>query len=269
MIAPTVGLYMVLATSLGMVPTAAPPVWDDCAPCGVECAKIQEQIINLQSRKSFLARRRAARALGKYDWRLHPEAAEALAGALLHDPRPLVRQQAASSLARMRPCLPSVHSAVAFAADDDSCLISRSAAKRALRAIDAAHEREGAIVIAEEREIILPTEIIESPIQSEPLPPATISPFAPGAEYEVPAPSPVPPPSIRSGDPIPLTPPEPGLDIQVPDPAPFDGEIQPSAYFEMPDDSPPNVAWPSDMDLGPISKFPRPNYASSLLGIQP
>lgn len=269
MIAPTVGLYMVLATSLGMVPAIAPPGWDDCAPCDVESAKVQEHIVNLQSRGSLIARRKAARALGNYDWRLYPEAAEALAGTLLHDPRPLVRQQAASSLARMRPCLPTVHSAVALAAADDSCLISRSAAKRALKAIDAAHEREEIIVVGEEREILLPTEFGAPTIRSGPLPPATVSPFAPGAEYEVPAPSPVPPPSIHFEDSIPLTPPEPGLDRYDPAPTLFDGEIQPSAFFEMPTDSPPNVAWPTNVELGPIPTFSRPNYASSLLGIQP
>lgn len=269
MIAPTVGLYVILATSLGAVSTAAPPVWDDCAPCDVESAKVQEHIINLQSRKSLIARRMAARALGYYDWRLYPEAAEALAGALLHDPRPLARQQAASSLARMRPCLPTVHSAVAMAAADDSCLISRHAAKRALKAIDAALERDEPIMIVEEREILLPTEFESTIIRSTPLPSTTGSPFAPGAEYEVPDPSPVPPPTIRSEDSIPLTPPEPGLDLYGPEGSSFDAEIHPSAYFEMPTDSPPNVAWPSNVESGPVLTFPRPNYASSLLGIQP
>ena len=267
---------MVMATSLGMVPAlAVAPVWDDCATCDVESAEVHERIAELQSNSSLIARRKAARALGGYDWRLYPEAAEALAGALLRDPRPLVRQQAASSLARMSPCLPAVHLAVAQAAREDSCLISRHAAKRALKAIDKAHEREDAIVVSEEREILLPTEVgpeILAPtttVRPAPLPPTTVSPFAPGAEYEVPTPAPAPPPSIRLEDSLPLTPPEPGLDRYNPSPAPYHGEVQPDAFFEFPADSPPNVAWPTNAEFAPLMMDPRPNYASSLLGVQP
>lgn len=274
MIAPTVGLYMVMATSMGMVPAVVSPVCDACATCDPESMKVHQRIIDLQSSPGLIGRRKAARALGNYDWRLYPEAAEALAGALLHDPRPLVRQQAASSLARMRPCLPTVHHAVAQAVREDSCLISRHAAKRALRAIDAALEKEEVIVFSDEREILLPAEIgpeILSPtttIRPAPSPPPTISPFAPGAEYEVPTPSPVPPPSPRLEGPQTWSPPEPAFDRYDLGFTPYHGEIQPDV-FDFPADSPPNVAWPSGSVFDRVTTFPRPNYASSLLGVQP
>ena len=265
---------------MGMAPTVVTPVLDDCAACDMESMEVQERIVDLQSRSSFIARRKAARALGKYDWRLHPEAAEALAGALLHDPRPLVRQQAASSLARMKPCLPTVHLAVAQAAREDSCLVSRHAAKRALKAIDAAIDKGESIVILGEREVLLPTEPgleIHSPtttIRPAPLPPSTISPFAPGAEYEVPTSSTAPPPSIRLEDAEPWTPPQPGFDRYDPSPTPYHdhdhGEIQTGAVFEIPTDSPPRAAWPTDSGVAPLTIDPRPNYAAStLLGPRP
>ena len=62
--------------------------------------------MKLQTAPHWMARRKAARALGKYDWKCHPEAAEALADALLHDDKALVRQEAAEALAKMKPCLP-------------------------------------------------------------------------------------------------------------------------------------------------------------------
>ncbi len=275
MIAPTVGLYVVLAASTGMVPPAAAPIWDACAACDETRMEVQERIATLRSGSGLIASRKAARALGKYDWRLYPEAAEALADALLCDDRPLVRQQAASSLARMKPCLPSVRMAVAQAAHEESGLLARHAAKRALKAIDAAQAKEDVIVLPEEREIILPSAVepeLLAPtttIRPAPLPPSTISPFAPGAEYEVPDPAPVPPPTIRLEDGRPLTPPWPDIDQYQPSPAPYHGEIQPDDAFEIPADLPPRAAWPADVEFSPAALDPRPNYARSLLGIQP
>ena len=75
------------------------------------------------------ARRR--RALGKYDWKCHPEAADALADALLHDDKALVRQEAAEALAKMKPCLPAAHEAVAKAARCDDCFLTRLWARKA------------------------------------------------------------------------------------------------------------------------------------------
>src|SRR5208337_1174649 len=96
---------------------------------------VHEQITRLESCSGWMARRRAARALRKYDWKCHPEAAEALAGALMNDDCGLVRQEAAESLARMRPCLAVVHEAVARAAKCDSSLLTRCWAKKALKSL--------------------------------------------------------------------------------------------------------------------------------------
>jgi len=275
MIAPTIGLCVVLATSAGMVPPAVAPIWDACAACDETRMEVQERIATLRSGSGLIASRKAARALGKYDWRLYPEAAEALADALLVDPRPLVRQQAASSLARMKPCLPTVRMAVAQAAHEEPGLLARHAAKRALKAIDAAHAKEDVIVLPEEREILLPSAVepeVLSPtttVRPAPLPPTTISPFAPGAEYEVPAPAPVPPPSIHLEDARPLAPSWPDVDRYYPNPVPHHGEIQPDDAPEIPADFPPSAAWPADFTVPPAALDPRPNYARSLLGIQP
>ena len=64
---------------------------------------MHEQISRLESCSGWMARRKAARALRKYDWKCHPEAAEALAGALLNDDCGLVRQEAAESLCQNAP----------------------------------------------------------------------------------------------------------------------------------------------------------------------
>jgi hypothetical protein len=73
--------------------------------------------------------------LRKFAWKCHPEAAEALAGALLNDDCGLVRQEAAESLAKMRPCLPVVHEAVARAAKCDASLLTRCWSKKALKSL--------------------------------------------------------------------------------------------------------------------------------------
>jgi hypothetical protein len=99
---------------------------------------VHEQITRLESCSGWMARRKAARALRKFDWKCHPEAAEALAGALLNDDCGLVRQEAAESLSRMRPCLAVVHEAVARAAKCDSSLLTRCWAKKALKSLSKA-----------------------------------------------------------------------------------------------------------------------------------
>lgn len=268
MIAPTVGLYVALAASMGTVPSVAAPIWELNATRDATCMEVHERIATLRSGSGLIASRKAARALGKYDWRLYPEAAEALADALLCDPRPLVRQQAAASLARMRPGLPTVQTAVAQAVEEERGLLARHAAKRALEAIDEAIEEEGSIVILPgegERELLLPT----TSSRPAPLPPVTVSPFAPGAEYEVPAPAPVPPPSLHLEDSRPLAPPLPDFDEYYPSPAPYHGEIQPDDAFVIPTDFPQPAGWPTESWSAPVPRSPRPNYASTLLGVGP
>jgi hypothetical protein len=107
---------------------------DECSACSDESPAVARQIARLQS-AGWLGRRKAARALQAYDWRNHPEAAEALAGSLADDDCSLVRQQAAESLAKMRPCLPEVHEAVTRAARSDPSLLTRCWARKAAKAI--------------------------------------------------------------------------------------------------------------------------------------
>ncbi|MFO0888354.1 MAG: HEAT repeat domain-containing protein [Isosphaeraceae bacterium] len=106
----------------------------ECSVCEDESPEVARQIARLQS-GGWIGRRKAARALRVYDWKSHPEAAEALAESLTRDDCKLVRQEAAESLARMRPCLPTVHEAVARAARCDDSLLARHWARKALKAM--------------------------------------------------------------------------------------------------------------------------------------
>jgi hypothetical protein len=121
----------------------------ECEVCSDETPEVFKQIERLQSCSGWMARRKAARALRKFDWKCYPDAAEALAETLLHDGNCLVRQEAAASLARMRPCVPSVHEAVALAARCDASLLTRCSAKQALKALGSACSGPCAVCDAE------------------------------------------------------------------------------------------------------------------------
>lgn len=98
-------------------------------------AVVRAKIEKLRTACLWTARRKAARQLGGYRWEDRPEVVEALADALSRDPRGLVRQEAAASLGKMKPCLPVAHEALANAAENDRGPLVRHAAKRALKAL--------------------------------------------------------------------------------------------------------------------------------------
>ena len=130
MITATMSAVLLLVSSVGVLPCGHGKVREECTVCAEETSAVHEQISRLESCSGWMARRRAARALRKFDWKCHPEAAEALAGALLNDDCGLVRQEAAESLSRMRPCLAVVHEAVARAAKCDASFLTRCWAKK-------------------------------------------------------------------------------------------------------------------------------------------
>ncbi len=293
MIAPTVSLYVVLAASVGMIHHGHQKDRNECVTCCEEQPGVQEQIAKLQSCSGWVTRRKAARALRKYDWKCHPEAVEALAGALLHDRQCLVRQEAAESLAKMKPRLPSAHQAVTQAARDDSSLFTRLTAKKALKAIgkscvetcsacdSGSMPGDGEWLFPDDRDFLSPPPptlnapsrfYLDEPLApasfQAPIAPTTISPFAPGSGSAVSERPPVPPPSIHLEDTQTLTPPMPGFDRYDPSPAPYHGEIQPND-FDLLDAQPPRAEWPQRSTAPFAPAYRRPNYASSLLGIQP
>ncbi len=174
-------LVLMAAGSMGPRHCGHDVVRQECTTCDEESPAVARQIHRLQS-AGWIARKKAARALRSYDWKSHPEAAEALAEALLHDDCRLVRQQAAESLAKMRPCLPTVHEAVARAARCDRSLLARHWAKKALKSLgktcvescsiceveDLGPWRgEGAVILPDDSRIDpLPSAIVPIPEQS-------------------------------------------------------------------------------------------------------
>lgn len=106
-----------------------------CDVCGVESAEVAELIDTLQHCPRWRKRDNAAHALKRYDWRCHPDAAQALAAAMLCDGEEEVREEAAESLAKMKPCLPEVHAALARSAKCDPDHATRKWARRGLSAI--------------------------------------------------------------------------------------------------------------------------------------
>ena len=217
MITATVSAVLLLVSSAGVLPCGHHKVREECTICAEETSAVHEQITRLESCSGWMARRRAARALSKFDWKCHPEAAEALAGALLDDDCGLVRQEAAESLARMRPCLPVVHEAVARAAKCDASLLTRCWAKKALKSLGKACVETCSDLRARQpwRAGRAPCPwsraLAPLPMDSavEPLPPAQmvvpgtpprVSPFSPDARPSLPSPIPgsgsLPPPDL-------------------------------------------------------------------------
>ena len=219
MITATVSAVLLLISSGGVLPCGHGKFPEDCTICAGETSAVHEQITRLESCSGWMARRRAARALRKYDWKRHPEAAESLAEALLNDDCGLVRQEAAESLSRMRPCLPVVHEAVARAANCDTSLLTRCWAKKALKSLGKAcvescsicgpgHDAEG------DESLPLVPRAAPLPMDStvEPLPPAQmivpgtpseVSPFNPRVSPPLPSPAPgsatLTPPDLDEG----------------------------------------------------------------------
>ena len=197
---------LLLVSSAGALPCGHGKVREECTVCAEETSAVHEQISRLESCSGWMARRKAARALRKYDWKCHPEAAEALAGALLNDDCGLVRQEAAESLSRMRPCLAVVHEAVARAAKCDASLLTRCWAKKALKSLGKACADTCSICgpgNPAEGDESLPLVPRSAPLPMdsavEPVPPAQmvvpsnpsgVSPFSPDVRPRLPSPAP-------------------------------------------------------------------------------
>ncbi len=206
MITATVSAVLLVVSSAGVLPCGHDKVRDECTVCAEESLAVHKQIARLELCSCWMARRRAARALRKFDWKCHAEAAEALAAALLNDDCFLVRQEAAESLARMRPCLAVVHEAVARAAKCDSSLLTRCSAKKALKSLGKACVDTCSICgpgdpVEEDDVLPLVPRSAPLPMDSavEPLAPARmdvpvnrseVSPFSPGARPPLPSPAP-------------------------------------------------------------------------------
>src|SRR5215211_6052058 len=71
-----------------------------CDACGMPSAAVLFEIQKLQGCPRWRDRDKAAAALRRFDWRCHPEVANALAVAMLRDGHEEVREEAAESLAK-------------------------------------------------------------------------------------------------------------------------------------------------------------------------
>jgi hypothetical protein len=106
-----------------------------CDVCGVETAEVSRLIQRLRCCPNWRARDDAAHDLREFDWKCHPEISEALVAAMLKDCDSDVREEAAESLAKMAPCVPGVHEALARTASCDPDWCTRKWAKRGLKAL--------------------------------------------------------------------------------------------------------------------------------------
>jgi hypothetical protein len=106
-----------------------------CDVCGVESARVAVLLQRLSGCPRWRDRDNAAHALRKFDWRCHPEIALSLASSMLCDREEEVREEAAESLAKLKPCLPEVHAALARSARCDPDHATRKWARRGLNAI--------------------------------------------------------------------------------------------------------------------------------------
>jgi hypothetical protein len=229
-------LTLILAASVG-IHAGHVEATGDCRECVEVDAAVQSKVEKLRTACLWIVRRKAARELGGYEWEQHPEAVEALADAVLHDRQCLVRQEAAASLGRMKPCHPVAHEALAHASENDSSLIARRAAKKALKAVgkacvepcDACGPVEPGFDVVVPPLRSEPGELMDSlapetrleplaPMSSQvPAVPVTPSPFAPvEAGWELPPPRRAQPPTGRPGDAIPLVAPEAPIDRHAP-----------------------------------------------------
>ncbi len=214
-----------------------------------ETPAVQAQITRLESCSGWMARRKAARVLRKYDWKCHPEAAEALAEALTNDNCGLVRQEAAESLAKMRPCLPAVHAAVARAAKCDTSLLTRCWAKKALKSLGKSCVETCSICgpgASVEGDEVLPsvpgTGLTPMDSAVEPLPPTRM---------------------VVPRNPSGMSPFYPGVSPPLPSPVPESAPLPPSGSTEGP-------VLESPAMPAPVAVFPgrRPNLAWTLIGTE-
>lgn len=198
-------------------PATSPGCCDDC---GVETARVAALVCRLQTAPRWRDRDNAAHALRRVDWKCHPEAPLALVQAMLCDPEEEVREEAAESLAKMKPCLPEVHAALDRASKCDPDHATRKWARRGLNNLGKECVADCTLCgnLPAHGEILPagPGRIIESPIYAEPplvLPPGDADPLFPPPADVLP-PTEMPPiPSgaspfseVRSAQPSPLVP---------------------------------------------------------------
>ena len=105
-----------------------------CSDCGVRSGTILDLVVILQKAPDWHRRERAAHDLRRVDWHCHPDVVGALAYSLLNDPEGEVREEAAESLAKMRPNDPGAIEALKRAAGCDPYRQARRAAIRGLNA---------------------------------------------------------------------------------------------------------------------------------------
>ncbi len=103
-----------------------------CDLCGVETAKVQYELQRLHADPRWRQRDNAAHELRKFDWHCHPEILSSLVQAMLSDCEEEVREEAAETLAKLAPCVPEVHAALAKAANCDPDHATRKWARRGL-----------------------------------------------------------------------------------------------------------------------------------------
>ncbi len=151
----------------------------------------------------------AAHELRGYDWRVFPEIVAVLSRSMLCDPHEEVREEAAESLAKLAPCLPTARVALARSAATDPDHATRKWARRALDriadgcprgcavcldpvvttivrpapvVIEVVPQRAPAIIEGPIEPLPPPVEVETlPPVLPDPVPPEAVSPFAPTA----------------------------------------------------------------------------------------
>jgi hypothetical protein len=173
-----------------------------CDDCGVETTRVRSLLVRLATCPRWRDRDNAAHALRNVEWECHPEVPRALVRALLCDPEEEVREEAAESLAKLKPCLPEVHAALDRASRCDPDHATRKWARRGLNnlgdeCVDACTlcgtESEGAVLLPAGRSRVEPPIVVEPPLLFEPgdavpdappvevLPPSEMPPVPTGA----------------------------------------------------------------------------------------
>lgn len=199
-----------------------------CGECGMEQVFIANQIQILQTSPRWRSRDNAAHALRKVDWKCHPVVATALVQAMLTDCEEEVREEAAETLAKLAPCLPEVHMALAQAAEHDPDHATRKWARRGLKALG--KKCEGACQVC--GPVSGPT-VVEPPLLPFSSEPTAIEPQVPSVFL---SPDPLPPSTIPpSGLPEPMPGTSPFLEPSEVSPPSLP---EPPAIVEPPLDSP-------------------------------
>ncbi len=129
MVAVLLSLIVVSASS-----TFEPAPNDSCPDCRADRGSIKSEVERLRSAAKWRSRAEAAEALGSIRRQCHPEVVDALSEALRGDKKAKVRAEAAASLGRMAPNLPSSHVALQEASKSDPVTSVRKEATRALAA---------------------------------------------------------------------------------------------------------------------------------------